>query len=267
MECVASCDSKHHVETSDGNICVDSCGKNNPEYNDGGLCSANCTSGFYTLSGSEKVCTTCNKDTQFISTDITEGPYQCLDTCQSEAFEDAANGYRQCATINNSRYYVKEQTKTGEGEKTYTHYYSSCPDGHKFHDEGMFECKENCGSKPYVQKSGDYVCVAQCGGSYPEYNDDGKCSDTCESKIYRTESSQKVCISESKCASKTFINGTMLECVEKCASFFVVAGEKTYCYGSCPSDHNFHDEGMFECKSGCDSKPYVPRSDGNICVA
>lgn len=135
---------------------------------------------------------------------------------------------------------------------------AKCPQSSPVHDSDSI-CQTCQSGTFYDQQSNS--CISDC----EEYVENEVCVSKCTSGVYRTENGQKVCISE--CASKTFINGTMLECVEKCESFFVVDGEKTYCYGSCPSDRNFRDEGSYQCKTGCDSKPYVPKSDGNICVA
>lgn len=75
---------------------------------------------------------------------------------------------------------MKEPTQTGDGEKNYTHYYEKCPQNHAYHDNGSLECKSDCGSKPYVPKNAENVCVDKCSATELKFTDSAnKCVENC----------------------------------------------------------------------------------------
>ena len=110
---------------------------------------------------------------------------ECVDTCALKFFEDtqtaSGDSYRKCVLYDATRYFVRESIATGSGFEEYTHYYGACPEGHQFHDQSGFECKENCGGLPYIPGTNENICVESCSGAGFPYTEDGVCVMACKS--------------------------------------------------------------------------------------
>ena len=72
-------------------------------------CADSCGSGFYEIDGEVKVCSACNKVTQFVTEEKYSGTRECAGACPDSAFEDVRIGdikYRQCIKKNSCANYV-----------------------------------------------------------------------------------------------------------------------------------------------------------------
>ena len=104
-------------------------------------------------------------------------------------------------------------------------------------------------------------CLGSCYGDAPAV-EGNECVSTCSSEMYANKGSQMTCVSE--CSGNTFRrNGTMNECVDACLSteYFVISGDKKYCYESCPEYFKFNVDGSRECRSCSDEAPYWTGTD------
>ena len=125
-------------------------------------------------------------------------------------------------------------------------------------------CKPACdGGRPHKRVSGERVCVDACS----EYNARGACTSTCASGVYESRDGQRACIPEAECASGALRDGPVLECVASCAptEYFVVSGDKVYCYDKCPPSHRFRSQDGRECLESCGGLPHV-RAPEDVCV-
>ena len=121
-------------------------------------------------------------------------------------------------------------------EKKYC--YSQCPFGHTFHDKDAYECKENCGSLPYIPGTSENICVEQCSNTGLPYTEDDVCVIACESGNYVVSGTEKLCVERCLGATGPNADGECVLCVSlEDAPFYV---EEEGCSEKCPEYAKFY---------------------------